>query len=404
MYDSIIIGGGPAGSSAAMYSSRKGLNTILLDKTSFPRDKVCGDAISGKAIQLLDELDLLDGVDLLKGDQINRIIFGGPNQKTFELKLKFNENENHIKEGYVIKREIFDNYLFQKAKEECDYKENFNVTDLIYKNDTVIGIKGFDTDRKEETIYGKVICGADGSNSIVAQKTGNYKMDNKHTALAIRCYYKNVSGLSDQIELHYIDELRPGYFWLFPAGDGIANIGLGLLKSDIKKSKKNLVKYLDIVTESKAFKKRFKNAIKLENPVGWNLPMGSKVRNSYGNGYLLLGDAAGLIDPFTGEGIGNAMISAKIASETIIKAKIENNFSADSLKEYHTNVWKTIGGELDTSTRLQKVARYRFLLNFVINRANRNDGVRDIISGMLANQIPRSEIANPLFYLKILFN
>lgn len=404
MYDSIIVGGGPAGSSAAMYLNRKGLNTLLVDKTSFPRDKICGDAISGKAIQSLYELDLLDGVDLLKGDQINRIIFGGPNQKTFDLKLKFNENQNHIKEGYVIKREIFDNYLFEKAKQECDFRENFNVTDLIYENDTVVGIKGFGANRKEEIIYGKVICGADGSNSIVAQRTGNYKMDINHTALAIRCYYKNVSGLTDQIELHYVDELRPGYFWLFPAGDGIANIGLGLLKSDIKKSKKNLVEYLDIVTSSRSFKDRFKNAIKLEKPVGWNLPMGSKIRNSYGNGYLLLGDAAGLVDPFTGEGIGNAMISAKIASEIINQAKIKNDFSASFLEAYHTNLWRTLGGELDTSTRLQKIARYRLLLNFVINRASRDNSVRDIISGMLANQIPRSEIANPLFYLKILFS
>ena len=117
-----------------------------------------------------------------------------------------------------------------------------------------------------------------------------------------------------------------------------------------------------------------------------------------------MGDAAGLVDPFTGEGIGNAMVSGRIASEVAAKAKLKNNFTKEYLKRYDQELWGYLGNELSTSTKLLKLAHSKFLLNFVIDRAARNEKVRDIMSGMLAEEIPKSELSNPLFYLKILFS
>ncbi|MDP6532860.1 MAG: NAD(P)/FAD-dependent oxidoreductase, partial [Candidatus Marinimicrobia bacterium] len=181
-------------------------------------------------------------------------------------------------------------------------------------------------------------------------------------------------------------------------------IGLGLSKDDVKKHKKNLVKLLDQVTASPYFRERFSDAKPLEKPVGWNLPLGSIRRMNHGDGFMLLGDAAGLVDPFTGEGIGNALVSGKIAVETAKKAKDQQSYGSSVLSEYDTRLWDEIGPELNVSYKLQKLARSRFLLNFVINRATRNEKVRNIIAGMLANEIPRKDLANPLFYLKILFS
>ena len=88
MYDVIIVGAGPAGSSAALYAHRLGLNCILLDKAVFPRDKICGDALSGKSVRLMRELDLLDGLEELEGSEINRITFGSPSHSQFDVYLK----------------------------------------------------------------------------------------------------------------------------------------------------------------------------------------------------------------------------------------------------------------------------------------------------------------------------
>ncbi len=403
-YDVIIVGAGPAGTTAALYANQFNLKCLLVDKAFFPRDKVCGDALSGKSVRIMRELNLVDEVGQLDGSIINRITFGSPSHKQFDINLKGSKNKDHIKQGFVIPRKIFDNYLFEKAKLITDVYEGFSVTDLIYDNNKISGIKGLDKDKNQKEFNAPIVMGCDGANSIIARKLNLYSMDMQNTAVAIRCYYENVKGLTDQIELHYVNEVLPGYFWLFPAGDGIANIGIGLSKNDAKKEKRNLRQILEDVISSKYFKDRFLDAKPLEKPVGWNLPLGRIQRKNYGDGFMLLGDAAGLIDPFTGEGIGNAMVSSKYAMQIAAKAIKMNDYSKAVLSEYDKLLWAEIGKELKTSSKLQDLAKYSFLLNFVINRAARNKEVQDIISGMLTNEIPKDKLSNPMFYFKILFS
>jgi len=403
-YDVAIVGGGPAGATAALYANRLGLKAILVDKSIWPRDKICGDALSGKAVDMLKDLDILSEIKLLDGSTINRIVFGSPKNKIFEIDLSKSLNDRHIREGYVIPRKTFDHFLFNKAKETVDVIEGFNVQDILFDNHSVVGVKGLNQKGEMQDILSSVVFGCDGFNSIVAKKLNLYKMDMKHTALGIRCYFKDVQGLTDQIELHFLKEINPGYFWIFPAGNGIANVGLGLSKKYIKKNKKDLIELLDVVTQLNYFKERFRIARPLEKPRGWNLPMGSIHRKNHGNGFMLLGDAAGLIDPFTGEGIGNAMLSAKYAIKALKEAIDLNDISESSLSAYDKMLWDEIGPELKISTNLQKLARSKFLLNFVINRASRNEKLKDVIGGMLANEVARGDLTNPLFYYKILFS
>ena len=403
-YDVAIIGGGPAGATAALYANRVGLKAILIEKSIWPRDKICGDALSGKVVDVLKDLEILNDIKKLDGSIINRIMFGSPKNEICEIDLSKSLNDRHIREGYVIPRKIFDYFLFNKAKKVVDVLEGFAVQDILVDNHSVVGVKGLNQEGEMQEILSSVVFGCDGFNSTVAKKLNLYKMDMKHTALGIRCYYKDVQELTDQIELHFIKEINPGYFWIFPAGNGIANVGLGLSKKYIKKNKKDLVELLDVVTQLDFFKERFRNARPLEKPRGWNLPMGSIRRKNHGNGFMLLGDAAGLIDPFTGEGIGNAMLSAKYAIQVLKEAIDASDISARSLSMYDKMLWDEIGPELKISTNLQKLARSKFLLNFVINRASRNENLKDVIGGMLANEVARGKLTNPLFYYKILFS
>tara|TARA_A100001037_G_scaffold306322_1_gene350689 strand:+ start:1385 stop:2599 length:1215 start_codon:yes stop_codon:yes gene_type:complete len=404
MYDVIIVGAGPAGSTAALYAHRAGLKCLLVDKSTFPRDKICGDALSGKSVRIFRELDLLEEIENLDGAVINRITFGAPSHKNFNVYLNGSKKNDYITKGFVIKREIFDHFLFQQAEKVTDTIQGFSVTDLLQDNGRVVGIEGRKKKGDKQKIEASIVMGCDGYNSIVARKLGLYEMDMDNTSVAIRCYYEGVKGLKDQIELHYVKEVNPGYFWLFPAGNGIANIGLGLSKNDIKKDSRTLTQILDEITNSEYFKDRFEGAKQLEKPIGWNLPLGRIHRENHGNGFMLLGDAAGLIDPFTGEGIGNAMVSAKYAMQIAAKSKTSGNYSKNAFSEYDQLLWYEIGKELRTSTKLQNLARSRFLLNFVINRAARNEEVQEIISGMLSHEIPKDELSNPLFYFKILFS
>jgi len=405
IYDIIIVGAGPAGCAAGLYASKSGLKTLLVDKESFPRDKICGDALSGKSVTILRDLDLLEKTQDLPGAHIQSIVFSSPNHASFRIDLTKTSLKN-IPKGFVIRRKNFDNFMFNETKEAVtDYLENFTVTDLIVEDGYVRGIKGTKKGNDEEVSYNaKIVLGADGYKSIVARKLGLYEHDPKHWVVALRCYYKNVADLTDQIELHYVDEVIPGYFWIFPLENGYANIGIGMLHEYIKRQNVDLKKSLDDTINSDYFKDRFKNAEPLEKPVGWNLPVGSKRRKSYANGVMILGDAAGLIDPFTGEGIGNAMYSAKFAIQTAKAALESDDYSEQFLARFEDELWKSIGNELKVSTKLQKIGRSRTLLNLVINKASRSEEVSNIIAGMLANEVPRKRLANPLFYLKLLFS
>ena len=402
-YDIIIVGAGPAGTSAALYADRLGLKTIILDKSTFPRDKICGDALSGKSVKYMRELGVLDEVPELKGSTIRRITFGSPSHKQFDIHLSNPQNTGNIKEGYIIPREIFDNFLFEKAQKITEIRQGFNVSDLLYDNGKIVGIKGLQ-DKEKKEVYAPIILGCDGAKSTIARKLGFHTEDQDNTAIAIRCYYEGVKGLTDQIELHFVDEVLPGYFWLFPAGDNIANIGIGLSKKQAKKDERKLTEILGEVTDSPYFKERFKGSKRLENPKGWSLPLGRIERPNHGDGFMLLGDAAGLVDPFTGEGIGNAMASSKFAIEVSKEAIKKNDFSKKMFSKYHQLVWGELGSELRTSTKLQNLSNYRMLLNIIINKASRNKDIQDIISGMLTKEISKDKLSNPLFYLKVLFS
>ncbi len=403
-YDLIIVGGGPSGAAAALYAQRYGLRALLLDKATFPRDKICGDALSGKSVGILGELGLLDKIRQLPGAAISRIIFSSPKHTELEIDLK-QSGLNQIPEGFVIRRRHFDHFMFEEARQTVEAnQEGFEVTDLLYEDGVTCGVRGRSSDGEESEYSGRIVLGADGYNSTIARKAGFYEHDPRHRVVALRQYYRNVSGLTDQIELHYVDEVIPGYFWIFPLEDNCANVGIGMLHRYIKQRKVDLRQALKAAITSPAFRERFIAAEPLEEPVGWNLSVGSKHRRIVGNGFVLLGDAAGLIDPFTGEGIGNALYSARCAVETAHEALKAGDVSEAFLDRYDKRLWDAIGGELRISSQLQKIGRHRLLLNFVISKASRNKAVGDLIAGMIADEAPRKELANPRFYLKLLFS
>jgi menaquinone-9 beta-reductase len=401
-YDLIIVGAGPSGSSATLYAKRAGLSTLLLDKAQFPRDKICGDALGGKAVAILRELDLLEKIKELPGVLVRNIVFGSPNHVEAKIELDRARRRDFVT-GFVIRRAVFDDFLFQHAREAAtDCIQGFTVDDVILDNKTAVGVRGRDATGAVREFFGRIIVGADGYRSSVAQSLGLYSIDPKHWIFALRRYYKGVKGLTDRIELHYVADCMPGYFWIFPLENGLANIGIGMIVKDMNEKKRNLVRVLDEVIQSRYFASRFAGAEPIEKAVGWHLPVGSKRRRCHGSGYLLLGDAAGLIDPFTGEGIANAMYSARKAVEIARLALAENDVSEPSLSRYDTQIWDEIGDELAVSTKLQRIARFKPLLNYTIGKAARNANVRDTICAMIAQEVPRKQLTSPLFYLKLL--
>ena len=399
--DVCIIGAGPGGSSASIQLSNQGIQHLIIDKAVFPRDKICGDACSGKVVDALNKLGINDYNDAPLIDSWG-VTFVAPNGNA--LRVPFNPKMDKTGEapGFIAKRVDFDHMLLQKAieKEQCTFKDSIDLRQFEFVDGRW---KCFDK-HKNLLVDARYLIVADGAQSIFARHIAGIKQEPKHFAAGIRAYYKNVSGLEKDnfIELHFLKEFVPGYFWIFPLPNGQANVGIGL-RSDLVKSRKiDLKKKLfELIEEHPALKERFKNAELVDNVKGFGLPFGSKKRKLSGEHYLLVGDAGSLIDPFTGEGIGNAMISGMEAAKALALKLSDSTYP---LEEYDKNVYQKLWKELQLSTKLQQLANKKWLFNWLINKATTNETLSTTISNMFMDLDIRDQLKQPSFYFKILFN
>jgi menaquinone-9 beta-reductase len=401
-FEVIVVGGGPAGSTCTYQLGKKGIKTLFLEKQKYPKDKTCGDAISGKSVGMIKKIGLHKQISKLPHGKVNGVVFSSPKGEQVEIKFP-GGGEGRRSEGYVVRREVYDNFLFSKAKKKASKTiQEFEVTSALIRKGKIIGVRGKNRKGKEEEFYAKIVVGADGATSVMAKETGVGTIDPKHQCIAARAYYDNIKGLTPNIEIHFVKSVLPGYFWVFPVEDGKANVGIGMITSDMQKQNKKLPQLMEhAIKEDSLFKERFKDAKRISEIKGWTLPLGSFRRKAHGDGYVLCGDAASLIDPFSGEGVGNAMTSGYLAAEHIQKALKAKNYSREFLKAYEEELWNTIGDELRTSYFLQKVGRIKPLLNFVIGKAAKKREVAEVISGTLANEEAKQGFKSPFFYLKL---
>lgn len=399
VFDVIIAGGGPGGSTCAAFLGKKGYKVLLLDRQKFPRDKTCGDAISGKSIGVLKELGLTHEVEAAPHGLVKGVLFSAPNKAVVQVPIP----DQRV--GYCCRREVYDNLLFKNAKKYAKTIEGFTILNVIQENGYVVGVEGIGEDKVRKQFRARMVVGADGATSTVATKLGLNKQLPEHDCVALRAYYQGVEGVGNNIELHFIDSILPGYFWIFPLENDICNIGVGMVRKDMSNQKINLEKaMLEAIENNPLFKDRFKNAKRVSDIKGWVLPFGSQRRKPCGNGFVLIGDAASLIDPFTGEGIGNAMTSGKLASIAIDEAFKAKDFSdAFFTAHYETPLRNTLDHELQTSYKMQKLGKHKFLLNLLVGKASRSKEVRDAISATLVSEEAKKNYFSPMFYLKLLF-
>lgn len=400
--DVCVIGAGPAGASAALHLAKSGIKCLVLEKETFPRDKVCGDALSGKVVNELKRIDpnLVNALGANKhvlGS--NGVSFFAPNGKA--LRVPFSKKQSdRIAPGFIAKRLDFDQFLFNRLN-EIEVWQDTVLRKAEYING---GIRLFPADREE--VHSKIVLDASGANSWFSRHFAGLTVDPKHHCAGVRAYYKGVSDLDDEgfIELHFIKEALPGYFWIFPLPNGAANVGLGVRSDLVRKRRIDVKQLLQVVLKTApGIKERFQHA-ELDGKVsGFPLPLGSKRRQLSGNHFMLLGDAGHLIDPFTGEGISNAMISARHAA-AVAKTAIDNKaFSADQLREYDRRVFNRLGQELQLSHRLQQLAQRPSLFNWVVNKALRSEELQRSISSMFDDIDLREQLRRPSFYWKVLW-
>jgi menaquinone-9 beta-reductase len=318
--DVIVVGAGPAGSATAYHLAQAGLDVLLLEKTVFPREKVCGDGLTPRATKQLLKM----GVDVDAPGWIRnrglRIIGGG-----VRLELPWPDLASYPDYGLVRTRMDFDQILAERAVAVgAKLRMNTSVTEPILDGGGRITGVVAKTPDGEARFTAPLVVAADGNSTRLSLAMGLRKRDDRPMGVAVRRYYTSPRHdddyLESWLELWDGERLLPGYGWVFGVGDGTSNVGLGLLNTS--EAFKNvdyrglLRRWLAGMPEEWGYVEE--NAT---GPVrGAALPMGFNRTPHYTRGLLLVGDAGGMINPFNGEGIAYAMESAEMAAEIIVQA------------------------------------------------------------------------------------
>ena len=406
--DICILGAGPSGAMAALHLARAGHRCLLLEKATFPRDKICGDALTGKVLAELRHLGgpLLERLrNLATQNKSWGINFYAPNGQCMSVPFKPGYNPTaDPADGYVVKRLDFDNLLIEEVRQQplIDFRESCEVART---ERTTTGWQLVDK-QGNELAHCKILLVANGAQSAFVRQIAGHALEPAHYCAGLRAYYRGVTDLHPDnfVELHFLPELLPGYLWVFPLPNGEANVGVGMLSQDVARGQINLrEKFLHLLATHPAFSQRFAQAERLEPVRGWGLPLGSRRRVLSGDNYLLLGDAASLIDPFTGEGISHAMVSGRHAADWAGRALATQDFSGKFLAGYDAAVYRRLGQELRVSVGLQRLMRWPSLFNFVANRAVNNPTLAETLSMMFLDIDLRARLKQPKFYAQLLF-
>jgi menaquinone-9 beta-reductase len=326
--DVIVVGAGPGGSAAAYHMARHGLRVLLLEKTTFPREKVCGDGLTPRATRQLIRMgvDTSEKAGWLQNRGL-RVIGGG-----VRLELDWPELASFPSYGLVRTRLDFDDMLAKRAVEAgAILLTGVNVTGpVLDEDDRAIGVRArIGADSEPVEYRAPLIVAADGVSGKLPLAMGLAKRDDRPIGVAVRRYYHSPVRADDDyleswLELRSAQDrerLLPGYGWIFGLGDGRVNVGLGILNSSAAFGKTNYRAMLTDWLGTTPPDWGMRDEANADGPIlGAALPMGFNRVPHYTRGVMLVGDSGGMVNPMNGEGIAYAMESGELAAEVAVQA------------------------------------------------------------------------------------
>ncbi|MBQ1072578.1 geranylgeranyl reductase family protein [Micromonospora sp. C31] len=352
--DVIVVGAGPGGSATAYHLARHGVRVLLLEKTEFPREKVCGDGLTPRAVRQLIRM----GVDTSPEagwlhNRGLRVIGGG-----VRLELDWPDLASFPNYGLVRTRLDFDDLLARRAVESgAELRTGVNVTGPVLGPDgRVTGVEAeVGPGREPATFHAPLVVAADGVSGRFPLALGLAKREDRPIGVAVRRYYRSPARHDDNYLESWLelrskdsgDSLLPGYGWIFGLGDGRVNVGLGVLNSSSAFGKTNYRRLLTDWLANTPADWGMTDEANAEGPIlGAALPMGFNRVPHYTRGVLLVGDSGGMVNPFNGEGIAYAMESGELAAEVVVQA-LARPAGADrerALAAYSTELKARFGG------------------------------------------------------------
>jgi menaquinone-9 beta-reductase len=411
-YDVAIVGAGPAGSAAAIELASRGWRVLLVDKATFPRDKVCGDMISPRSQKVLQALGCTPALEAADPGRVDSGAFFLRGKELLSAHVPRVKGLTNY--GCVLPRMVFDELLFRRAQAAgAETVEGCEVTNVAVDAGGVT--LQATQDRKPRSFRAELAIAADGARSTVARLINGQqgRRDEKRgkspgvTTIALRAYYEGVQGDPSRVDIFFDRSFFAGYAWIFPMGGGRANAGMGIVMDGNPRHRTNLREsFLRWAENDPQARARLGGAKLCGRIVGWplNTYSASASRPSYGERLLLIGDAAGLVDPINGEGIHTALESAQVAAGVAHEALSSRDFSAAFLSRYQRR-WRALFDlDLRAADLYVTVARNRELtglwltmLRMVFDAARNDRRYAETVEGILAGVVPTRRSLSPRF-------
>jgi geranylgeranyl reductase family protein len=390
-----VVGGGPAGSATAILLARAGLKVCLLEKACFPREKPCGEYLSPGCLPILDRLGLLSALEALGPQSIRGMRIESPGGTVLMGVYPGNGTAPH---GYALPRYRFDALLFDAARKagvECH--EGWRVVNLIREGGSVAGVVA-DSEGRSRSLTASVTIGADGRNSVVARRLNLFAWHRTHRKVALLRRFQVSADLGDVGEV-YLG--KTGYSILNPQGRGVLNIGVVVDQQALALHQawdRVLCDLLGAYPRVRAMlgEARPLNAIRVLGPLACHATQVA------GNGFLLVGDAAGYYDPMTGEGVYQALRGAELAAKTVAEALSNGGPTATTLGRYAVRYRREFAPKDRVCQLLQRIVRRPRLCDLLVRRlSNRPIHTRELM-GVVGDLLAPRRLLRPAFWLRLL--
>jgi geranylgeranyl reductase family protein len=359
--DVIVVGAGPAGASAAYFLAGAGVDVLLVDQEVFPREKVCGDGLASRALAVLERMGLGDWLRGFPEPEV--MLFSSPNGEAVRIQPERPEGFSY---GRVIPRISLDEAVVERAAVAgARLLEGAKIASLEQWKDG-LRLRG---ERNGQTVYldAQLAIAADGGQASLTRRLG--LIQRPPDLVAVRAYFEGDVGPENRPEIHVERVIMPGYDWIFPMGGGRVNVGTGTLVSTVKEGSLSLAKVMRQFVANNPYARERLRLAEMVSPVQGH-PLRTDLRGTrpYGQRVLVAGEAAGLVNPLSGEGIAYALESGEMAATHARCALESGDFSEAALSAYGRALRRRYGADHRVARFLRIFFKYPWLLNRLVRR------------------------------------